>query len=96
MLLHARPDLGGVVHQNFPSDHNDQVSGRQAILLFAKAFPKQTFQRVAFYRFLNLLSCNCESEARAQTLVFAHQNGNTRITLAEIIFKYLLKVARAR
>ena len=66
------------------------------MLLPAKALAEQAFQRVSFYRILNLLSRYRKSEARTVAGIFSNQYGDTGIATAKIILKYLLKIGRAR
>ena len=66
------------------------------MLLPAKALAEQSFQRVPFYRFLNLFSRYRKPEARAVARVFTDQYGNTGVAPTKIILKDLLKFNRAR
>jgi len=67
------------------------------MLIPAKAFAKQSLQRITFYRCWYLLPGNRKSEAGigpawTRSPLFRNQDCNTGVAAADIILKYLLKV----
>lgn len=93
--LQAGPDLRGPRRQNFTSHHNHHVSRRQTVPVPAKAFAKQAFQCIPFYRLRDLFTRYCKSEARVFTLSCSDQDGYTIVAATNIVLKYLLKIDRA-
>jgi hypothetical protein len=66
------------------------------MLIFAKALPKQPFQRIPFHRRWYLFSCYRKPEARAYTRISTYQDRDTGVTTSNIVLKNLLKIDRAR
>lgn len=93
--LQAGPDLRGTGRQNFTPNHNYHVSRRQTIPVSAEAFTKQPFQRIPLDCPGDLFTRDRESEARIFSLSGADQNGYTFVSATNVVFKYLLKIARA-
>lgn len=96
MLVHACSYLARFSGEYLSPNHNNQISGGQAALLFSKTLSKQTLQCIAFYRFVNLFSRNCESEARALAGIFTNQYRDSGIAASKIILENLLKFDCAR
>lgn len=95
MLVQGIFNLGRLSCQNFTSYHNYHVSCRQPMLILAKAFAKQSFQCIAFYRPGHLFSGYRKTETGVSALILRNQNSNTGVATSEIVLEYLLEIYRA-
>jgi len=95
VLLQRVSNICGFGCQNLASYHNYHIPCWQAMLIFAKAFAKQPFQRIALDCFFYLFPGDCKAEARARTRIFCNQDCHPGIATSNIVLKYLLEIARA-
>ena len=96
VLFQCGSNLCRLSLQNFAPNHNHHIAWRQAVLVLAKTFPKQSFQTITSDRFGHLLAGYRKSEARAFTGLFADQNGDACVAASNIVLKYLTEIARSR
>ena len=67
VLFQCGSNLCRAFTQYFAPHHNHHIAWRQAVLIPAKAFPKQSFQAIPCNRCRNLFSSYRKPEARAVT-----------------------------
>lgn len=96
VLFQCGSNLGRFSFQYFAPNHNHHVAWRQAVLVVAKTFPKQSFQTITSDRLGHLLAGYRKSEARTFTGLFADQNGNACVAVSNIVLKYLAEIDRSR
>ena len=95
VLLQGLSNLCRFSRQNFTSNHNYHIPCRQPMLIPAKAFAKQSFQRIALHRPGYLFPGNSESQARTVTRILRNQDCHPGVAASNIVLKNLLEIDRA-
>ena len=92
VLLQSTSNLGRFGCQNLASNHNYHIPCRQAMLIPAKAFAKQSLKRIALNCSLYLLSGDRKAEAGAGARISRNQDCHPGVAMSNIIFKNLLEI----